>query len=177
MNLKQSFISNLTAFLLLNSLSSWAIDVGTTSVEPIKIEANQAELNDITGQAAYSGNVIITQGRSKLEAEKVSVETDSNGIKGFTATTKTGKLVYLMQYDAKKETVTHAYARIITYNREKNEIHLRKNAKLLQDDNSFQGEEITYNLVSRIVSAEASTDKSAKGGRVEIIYNPTKAKQ
>lgn len=147
-----------------------ALDLSKMSQEPIKIAADTAELNDKTGQSIYSGNVIITQGRSKLEAETVSVNTDREGISGFIAA---GELVHLLQFDRESETETHAYARMISFNRERNEIVLHRQAKLVQDNSSFQGEEIRYNTVKRIVTARSNKDTPGKG-RVEIIFQPNK---
>ncbi len=155
---------------LLPAVSGWALDLSTGSDEPIKIAADRAELNDKTGQSVYTGNVIITQGRSKLEADSVTVNSDDSGITGFIAA---GELVHLVQYDKDKDVETHAYAVTISFNRDNNEIVLRKKAKLVQENSSFQGEEIRYNTVKRIVTAESDSANPSEG-RVEIIYQPNK---
>ena len=177
MNLNQAFelrkyVLAVTLFVLTGTSSSLsvALDLSRMSQAPIKIAADSAELNDKTGQSVYSGNVIITQGRSRLEAETVSVNTDREGISGFTAA---GELVHLLQYDDESKTETHAYARMISFNRERNEIVLHRQAKLVQDNSSFQGEEIRYNTVKRIVTAKSSSENPGQG-RVEIIFQPSK---
>ena len=152
---------------------SLGLDLSKVSQEPIKVAADQAELNDKTGQSVYSGNVIITQGRSRLEAETVSVNTDSDGISGFIAA---GDLVHLLQYDNENNTETHAYARMISFNRERNEIVLHRKARLVQDNSSFQGEEIRYNTVKRVVTARSSTENPGEN-RVEIIFQPKKVER
>jgi lipopolysaccharide export system protein LptA len=167
MNLRKSVsLAGLATTAVLYAGLSFALDLSKASQEPIKIAADRAELNDKTGQSIYSGNVIITQGRSKLEAESVSVNSDKEGISGFIAT---GELVHLLQFDKESNTETHAYAKTISFNRDNNEIVLHKKAKLIQDNSSFQGEEIRYNTVKRIVTAESS-----KEDRVEIIFQPNK---
>ena len=160
----------LALVILLFSNPGYALDLSKVSQEPIKIAADRAELNDKTGQSTYSGNVIITQGRSKLEAETVLVNSDRDGISSFRAE---GELVHLLQYDLENDTETHAYAKKISFDRENNEIVLYKKAKLVQDNSSFQGEEIRYNTLNRIVTATSSPENPGEG-RVEIIFQPNK---
>ncbi|WP_020409657.1 lipopolysaccharide transport periplasmic protein LptA [Hahella ganghwensis] len=162
----------LTLILLsfLPSIST-AINLSTGSDEPIKIQADRAQLDDIAGKSTYTGNVIITQGQSRLEAAKVILISDDSGIKSFFAT---GKPAHLIQHDKETDVFTHAYAREIRYERDKNQVTLRQEARLEQPNSSFQGEEIIYDTVKRLVTAESS--KSGEDtGRVEIIYQPPKA--
>jgi len=167
---KYFWVLTLVALLVAYPKVSLGLDLSKMSQEPIKIAADRAELNDKSGQSVYSGNVIITQGRSRLEAETVSVNTDRDGISGFIAA---GELVHLLQFDDESNTETHAYARMISFNREKNEIVLHRQAKLVQDNSSFQGEEIRYNTVKRIVTAKSSSENPGEG-RVEIIFQPNR---
>ncbi|OZG70541.1 lipopolysaccharide transport periplasmic protein LptA [Hahella sp. CCB-MM4] len=158
------------ALSLLSPLS-YAINLSSSSDEPIKIQADRAELDDIAGKSTYTGNVIITQGKSRLEAAKVILVSDSNGIKSFFAS---GEPAHLVQYDPETDVVTQAYAREIRYERDENRVTLKQNARLEQPSSSFQGEEIIYDTVKRLVTAE-SASSGEDTGRVEIIYQPPKA--
>jgi len=147
-----------------------AVNLSVKSDEPIKIEADRAELDDKIGKSTYSGNVIITQGKSSLKATQVVIFSDQDGIRQFTAT---GDLAHLVQYDAKTDTETHAYAKEILFERSSNQVILRKNARLEQQTSSFQGEEIIYNTLKRVVTANSDpTDEN--NSRVNIIYQPSK---
>ena len=161
----------LTLCLFLNVSDAKAINLSAKSDEPIKIEADRAELDDKTGKSTYSGNVIITQGKSSLEAAQVVIFSDQDGIRQFTAT---GDLAHLIQYDPETNAETHAYAREILFERSSNQVILRKNARLEQQSSSFQGEEIIYNTLQRVVTAN-SDPSDETNNRVNIIYQPPKA--
>ncbi|MGE8358313.1 MAG: lipopolysaccharide transport periplasmic protein LptA, partial [Microvirgula sp.] len=47
--------------------------------KPINIEADQASLDQQKGVTVYEGNVILTQGTSKLTAAKLTVNQDKAG--------------------------------------------------------------------------------------------------
>ncbi len=148
-----------------------AINLSASSNEPIKIEADRAELDDKAGKSTYTGNVIITQGKSSLEASQVVIISDQDGIKEFTAT---GDLAHLVQYDVETDTETHAYAKEILFERSSSQVTLRRSARLEQQSNSFEGEEIIYHTVKRVVTAK-SDPSSENSNRVNVIYQPPKA--
>ena len=65
----KTFFLILKVFFISCLISLPALAIDPNSKSPIEIESDQATLDDKTGSSTYSGNVIITQGLSRLEAD------------------------------------------------------------------------------------------------------------
>lgn len=150
--------------ILIFSAKAFAID--PTSKLPIEIESDRATLDDATGISNYAGNVIITQGESKLEADNISVNALNRKIVSIKAT---GTPAHFVQQNEKEKSLTHGYADTIIYTAVDESLKLLNNASLVQDNNSFSGEQIHYDIVKRAIRAKG--DK-AEGTRVKIQYFP-----
>ena len=103
------------------------------------------------------------------ETDEIRIKAGEKGIEQFVAT---GGPVHMLIYDAEKLEETHAYAKNMTFDQQKNQVVLSVNARLQQAKSSFQGERIVYNTLTQIVSAEAKPGADNQG-RVEIIYHPS----
>jgi lipopolysaccharide export system protein LptA len=153
-----------------------AFDMTLQSREPIRIQADSAELDELKGVATYQGDVIISQGRSIIEASRITVYTSRN--RGINRLDAVGTPAHLRQYDPVEKTETNAYARRIDYRREDNRVALRGGARLEQASSVFRGEEILYDTLSQVVTAKSSDparngeQADGKQQRVEIIYFP-----
>lgn len=152
------------AIILFFSTPAYAID--PTSKLPIQIESDRATLDDATGLSNYAGNVIITQGESMLEADNISVNTVNRKIVSIKAT---GTPAHFVQKALDQGSLTHGYANTIIYTAMDESLKLLNNASLVQDSNSFSGEQIHYDIVKRAIRAKG--DK-AVGTRVKIQYFP-----
>jgi len=160
-----------TAFLLsivitLLSAAPHALAINPTSKLPIQIESDRATLDDTTGISNYAGNVIITQGESRLEADNISVNAINRKIVSIKAT---GSPAHFVQKTPNESSLTHGYANTIIYTAIDESLKLLNNASLVQDNNSFSGEQIHYDIVKRAIRAKG--DKTA-GSRVKIQYFP-----
>jgi lipopolysaccharide export system protein LptA len=163
-----SFIATLIFCFLSVSPSALAID--PTSKLPIQIESDRATLDDVTGISNYAGNVIISQGESLLEADNISVNAINRKIVSIKAT---GRPAHFVQKTQETDTLTHGYASTIIYTAIDASLKLLNNASLVQDNNSFSGEEIHYDIIKRAIRAKG--DK-AVGTRVKIQYFPQQNK-
>jgi len=167
---KSSLLANtfilLSVFFTLLSIASLALAIDPTSKLPIQIESDRASLDDATGISNYAGNVIITQGESKLEADNISVNTVNRKIVSIKAT---GTPAHFIQKTPNENSLTHGYANTIIYTSVDESLKLLNNASLVQDKNSFSGEQIHYDIVKRAIRAKG--DK-AGGTRVKIQYFP-----
>ncbi|WLQ14588.1 lipopolysaccharide transport periplasmic protein LptA [Hahella aquimaris] len=150
---------------------SHALDLLNGSDEPVRIKAGRWERDGQKGIDTYIGNVVITQGKSSIEADKVILYTDDNGISRFQAT---GKPAHLVQFDEEKQTETHAYAENMDYDRSQSKVVMRNHARILQDNSSVEGEEIIYFTDKRLVTAKGASSGN-QTEQVEIIYHPPKS--
>ncbi len=150
--------------MILISINCQAFD--TSSNQPISIESDSANLNDQTGIAVYTGNVIISQGLSSLRADTISVNAVDRKLVSIKASG--GPAHFIQQTDA-SEAVTHGYGSTIVYIAKENVLKFLGDAKLVQAENSFSGEEIEYDIVRRAIKAKGD---EAVGSRVRIQYIP-----
>ena len=150
---------------ILFSFPTFAID--PNSKAPIEIESDQATLDDKSGSSTYSGNVIISQGLSRLEAEFITVNSAERKITSISAT---GSPAHFVQQTELDGVSTHGYGDAITYLTDNGSITFKGNARLIQAENSFSGEEIEYDVLKRAIKAKG--DESL-GSRVKIQYFPS----
>jgi len=158
------FLSFIFIATLITAPFAFAID--PTSKLPIQIESDRATLDDATGVSNYAGNVIITQGESRLEADNISVNAVNRKIVSIKAT---GTPAHFIQKTLNESSLTHGYANTIIYTSIDESLKLLNNASLVQDNNSFSGEQIHYDIVKRAIRAKG--DKTV-GTRVKIQYFP-----
>lgn len=149
--------------------------------QPIHIKSDTAEIDDARGISIYRGHVNIDQGSINLKAEVVTIYNDNNGISKVIAT---GSPAHYQQQNKPEEAMMHAYGNTINYFLTDQRIELRKNAKLEQEQNTFTGERIDYNMKLRVVNAYSTSNPSSNKetsspsgkSRVEMVIQPNKAK-
>ena len=95
----------------LGSAAAWALP--SDRDQPIRIQADSAELDDRQGVAVYRGDVIITQGTLKITGDTVTItQTASGDIDVFTSV---GNLAYYEQKPAVDKDIVKAYGKTIQY--------------------------------------------------------------
>jgi len=168
-HLSYSKLYNVFKALIISSLFSLpAFAIDPNSKEPIEIESDLATLDDKTGSSTYSGNVIISQGLSRLEADFITVNSAERKITSISAK---GSPAHFVQQADTNSISTHGYGDAITYTTENESLTFKGNAQLIQAENSFSGEEIEYDVVKKAIKAKG--DESI-GKRVKIQYFPSK---
>src|SRR5690606_12777812 len=142
---------------------------GPNRDQPIRVVSDRAELDEQKGVSTYTGNVVITQGLTRLDADKVVIHSSEAG--QISKLIATGKQAHYQEQETSSAPPTHAYADTIIYTQADETIKLIQNARLEQNKNSFQGAEIQYHTVNRKVIASAGSQPGS-GGRVEMIFHP-----
>lgn len=135
--------------------------------QPVRIQADRVTLDERQAVSVYEGNVVVTQGTMRLNAETVRVFADRRRLDRIVAE---GNLVEFFQKTAKGEEV-RAQAKQMEYRTEDQMVILLGSAKLTQGPNSFASERIEYNTVSAVVNAGDDS------GRVDVIILPSDAKE
>lgn len=119
---------------------------------PVEIAADQLAIDQGSGVATFSGNVLIGQGTLRLSATKVTVEYQDNGdVKSLRAS---GGVTFSNGSEA-------AEAREATYAIGASEIVLTGDVILTQGRNALAGERLTVNL---------DTGNGTMQGRVRTIF-------
>ena len=80
-----------------------------------------------------------------------------------------GQPAHFVQQVSADSPSTHGYGSSITYVAKDNLLRFSGQAKLVQQDNSFSGEEIEYDIVRRAIRAKGD---QTQGSRVKIHYYP-----
>jgi len=148
-------------------LSVQAFDLDSDT--PIRVNADNARLDDNQGIATYTGSVEMSQGNSKLTADRVELHRSSEGVSRIEAT---GQPARYRQPAVKGEGETNAQAKTITWSADDNRVTFEREAVIEQDGNLFRGDVIHYDSVQRVVTAEGSADQTDGSGRVEMVIQP-----
>ncbi len=131
--------------------------------QPIRVQADSAELDDKQGVAVYRGDVVVTQGSTKLTGNTVTLKQDKNG--DIEVVTSVGKPAYYEQKPAPDKDVTKAYGLTIQYFVTQNRVVLIDQAKVIQEGNTFEGEKIVYDTQRQIVNAGRATGSQVTSPR------------
>ena len=158
----------------LGSVSAWALP--DDQQQPIRIQADDAQLDDKQGIATYTGDVIITQGSMKVTGNKVTMTRAPNG--DIDVVTSVGNLAYFEQLqtagDAKP---VQGWGVTIQYLAPQNRVVLIDKAKVIHTDNNVtQGEKIVYDTVKKLASAGRAkgTKLSTPQPRIDMMIQPKK---
>ncbi len=165
-----SLVLGLSAFLL--GSTAWALPEDRN--QPIRIQADTAELDDNQGVAVYRGDVVITQGTMIITGDTVTITQDANGdVEVFTSV---GKPAYYEQKPAMDKQIVKAYGLTIQYFAANERIVLIDQAKVVQEGNTFEGEKIVYDTQRQIVNAGRATnnDITTPRPRVDMVIQPRK---
>ncbi len=167
---KPSVLASL--FLGLTLIANGAQALPEDRAQPIKIEADRADMDEKKGVSTYSGTVILQQGSLSIEAEKITIRSNTAGIEEVMAY---GAPAHFSQQPATDKPMTHAYGESIEYQLNSEQITLTGQAKLIQNGDAFSGKRIVYDI--RHATVEAMGGKSPADGRVQLIIQPRKPTQ
>ena len=153
-------------------LGSYAHALPEDRNQPIRVQADTAELDDRQGVAVYRGDVVITQGTMKITGDTVTItQTASGDIDVFTSV---GNLAYYEQKPAVDKEIVKAYGKTIQYFASNERIVLIDQAKVIQEGNTFEGEKIVYDTRRQIVNAGRATggNVSTPRPRIDMVIQP-----
>ena len=154
---------------------SWALP--SDSEQPIEIEADHAQLDDVNGVTQYKGNAILTQGTLRIEGDIITFYYDEN--KQLIKAIADGNLAKYQQVHAKGEKPVRARAYKMEYYAKTQLIYLIGKGYIWQNGDEFNGDHIEYNIAKNLINARSDPDEmagsTAKKNRVHIIIHPVNA--
>ncbi|TBV04104.1 lipopolysaccharide transport periplasmic protein LptA [Phytopseudomonas dryadis] len=155
---------------MLGSTSAWALP--TDREQPIRVQADSAELDDKQGVAVYRGDVVITQGTLKITGDTVTITQNAQG--DIDVFTSVGKPAYYEQKPAADKQIVKAYGLTIQYFASNERIVLLDQAKVVQEGNTFEGEKIVYDTQRQIVNAGRATGSNVTTPRprIDMVIQP-----
>lgn len=153
-----------------SSVHAWALP--SDKDQPIRVQADSAELDDKQGVAVYRGDVIITQGTMKITGNTVTITQTAQG--DIDVFTSVGTPAYYEQKPAPDKDIVQAYGLTIQYFASKNRIVLIDQAKVIQEGNTFEGEKVVYDTQRQIVNAGRATGNqiTTPRPRIDMVIQP-----
>ena len=161
-----TFIRRLGTTLVLAALTFPAHAEKADREKPINLEADRISMDDINKVQVFEGNVVMTQGTIKINADKVVV-TRPGGEQGKEIIDGYGNpaTFYQMQDNGKP---VEGHASQMHYELAKDFVVLTGNAYLQQVDSNIKGDKITY-----LVKEQKMQAFSDKGKRVTTVLVPS----
>ncbi|KQW23890.1 lipopolysaccharide transport periplasmic protein LptA [Pseudomonas brassicacearum] len=158
----------------LGSASAWALPDDRN--QPIRIQADDAQLDDKNGVATYKGDVIITQGSMKVTGNTVTITRTPSG--DIDVVTSVGNLAYFEQLQTAGDTKpVQGYGVTIQYHASQDRVVLIDRAKVVDKDNNVtQGEKIVYDTNKKLASAGRATGSKVTESRprIDMVIQPKK---
>jgi lipopolysaccharide export system protein LptA len=137
--------------------------------QPLFIEADSVELDDIQDTSVYIGNVQIDQGSMRILADHVTVKHKEDRRPRLIVALG-NPVRYRQDMEGEKGEVK-AHAQRMEYDADKEELTLIDQAELTQAADRFASDRILYDRARSQVKAGASAQGS---GRVKITFTPEK---
>lgn len=138
--------------------------------QPIKIESDRAIQDEKKGTTVYEGSVVIRQGTIKIDADKVTVYSDSDQVDKIICV---GKPAHYQQRPNLEDGMVYASGSTIEYYLASDKITLLKNARLEQNGTTITGEKINYDLKAEVVKATAGSNTRE---RIQMVIPPSNQK-
>lgn len=158
-----------TSLVLGLILSGASLALPSDSEQEISIASDQASLSKQKGELIYTGNVELIQGSLVIQADKVTLIKNNQGMQKLIAK---GNPARYQQLLSENEDKTHAYGDTIIYNVINDELTLLENAGLEKQGNVFAGEKIVYLIKEQRVKAD-----STQQDRVRMVIQPKADKE
>jgi len=160
----------LLLFLCLPAVMAYALP--DDSDQPIHITADKALRDEVEGVTIYSGNVELVQGSMELDAEKLTIYHNSDTADEIIAEGDPAKMRQQPELD---KGIVHAHARVITYFKNEERVHLQTDARIEQEGAVVDGDAIDYFIAKQLITAES--DESKEDNRVEVLIPPSEKKE
>lgn len=136
--------------------------------KPVQVEADKVRVDDARKVAVYEGNVILTQGTLRVQADRIDVRQDD---KGFGSGEASGAPVRFQQKMDKSGDYVDGTASRIEYDANAEIVKMIGAAWLRRGTDEIRGNLITYNMRTEQYRAEGSVNGVGEG-RVRAILQP-----
>ena len=173
---KRNVIKNMRSILgILLLLPTLAMALPSDRQMPIEIESDSADIDNRRGVSVYRGNVVMTQGSTRITGDVVTVYTEKQEVQKIVAE-GINKRAYYEEEQPDAQGTLQAWGHTIDYKVLDEKIHLIRQAQLVQKGDSFKGERIDYDLKQQKVNAKGLENRKGEG-RVQMVIQPKTEQQ
>ena len=140
--------------------------------KPINLEADKVSLDDNQKVSVFEGNVILTQGTTKITAAKITVRQEKDGSQKATSIGKPA--TFRTKRDSVEEYVDGSAERI-EYDSKTDKVELFTNAWLRREKDELRGNYVSYEGSTEFYQAiggSTTANNSTSSGRVTVIMQP-----
>ena len=159
--------SLLLGFILLPQL---ALALSSDREKPIEIESDSAEIDNNKGVSVYRGDVIMTQGTTRITGDKITIHSLENEVQRVIAVGYNNRAYYEELQD-RDQGLLQAWGYTIDYQMEKDQVELIRDGELKNQGDIFKGEKINYNISLQTVNA-TSEQEEGTSRRVQMVIHP-----
>jgi len=154
------------SLLIASTFATTAFALDSDRDQPVHLEADHATYNQQTGVTVYRGNVIITQGTIRIQADNVVANLDATrSIKDVTATGRPAKFQQKISPD---KGIVYGEGDQVYYDAAPSQITLTGHAKITQDGSTFNGNTLRYGMKQGDIEGNGN-----KQQRVQMIIPPS----
>ena len=161
-----------TAIAILTGMAILAHAEKADREKPINLEADKVSLDDTKKESVFEGNVILTQGTTKITAAKITVIQEKDGSQKATAFGKPA--TFRSKRDGVEEFVDGSAEKIV-YDSKTDKVELFINAWLRREKDELRGNYVSYEGSTEFYQAlggGTSANNSTTPGRVTVVMQP-----
>ncbi|HEY7774816.1 MAG TPA: lipopolysaccharide transport periplasmic protein LptA [Marinagarivorans sp.] len=154
------------AALLLCAVASHTMALQSDRSQPITIDADRAERDELAGTTTYSGKVEMAQGSMRINADQIVIYNKKDKVTKIIAR---GKPASYQQKPSEKAGKVVAKANVLEYRIDKETLRLLDGASLKQEGTSLSGNTIEYDVRKSVVKADSRDNQN---DRVRMVIPP-----
>lgn len=152
----------------LSCFSVTAFGLESDKQQPVHIESSQAEADYKKGTTTYTGDVLLTQGSLKIQADQLIIYRGKQGVRSVIAK---GLPARFQQQPFIDKPPVYANALTITYDLANEVLLLDGDVQIELDGSTHQGARYEYNLQSQMLNASGDGEN-----RVVVTFDPMAVK-
>jgi len=135
--------------------------------------------DDVTKTSIFNGNVILTRGQMRLNADTLKLQEDAQGFQHGTATVASGKKVHIFEEHPETYEVIRSEGERAEYNGKDGTVKIIGHAIVIRyicgkPIDTVRGEVVVYNNKNNTYAAEGGP-KATEPGRVRSVVQPRSA--
>lgn len=165
----QQTMSHVLCLLML--LPSMTFALPSDREQPIHVASDTADIDNQKGTSIYRGNVVITQGTTKITGDIVTLYLKDQQLQKMVAKGLKKNRAYYEEEQENNKGTMKAWGDKIVYDMATDTVDLITNAELEQKGDSFKGDTIVYNRLAQQVTAKGAT-KQNSSSQIQMVIQP-----
>ncbi len=133
--------------------------------QPIRLEADRAQLDQNTGISVYEGNVVVTQGSMRLNADKATIFLENGAFRRVEAIGQPAR--FRVTPEGQRNPI-EGEGQKLEYDVGNGQVVITGRVRFTQNQDEFRGERVVYEMGTGRISAGGG----GAAGRVQFTLQP-----